>query len=245
MSADDLSPDLDRLITQRLRNRTRVANDDRFDAVHRQLILDEELLHNRMYQRLVGGDLQDEQTRIFLSEYYHGSISGFLKTVMPVALKAHPSPLWSDYIKQIRIEESTPKNHAVLFEEFLESVGMSVQEPVKPSLDFVEASKVGYSKNLPYSCGYALAVEVEADYQIAVVAEFAKAAFGADSVYGNVWFDAHLDETGEEEHAKQTVSMSEAVVRSDGEYREFVRGFKQSCSDTKSYMDSIFNLLFA
>jgi hypothetical protein len=236
---------LEALIESRLRNRTRFAQRDEFDRVHRDLILHQSLLRNRMYQALFAEDLPRRQVELFLSEYYHGSIAGFLREVMPLALDAHGDPRWSAYIRQIRLEESKPRNHAILFEEFMASVGVTARPPRAPALEFIAASKRGYTRSLPHACGYALAVEVEADYQIAVVAAFARRSFGAGSVAANVWFDIHLDETGEEEHARQSVALSELAVTDASDFQELVTGFEQACRDTERFMHALHELMRA
>jgi hypothetical protein len=236
---------LEALIESRLRHRVRYAQRDEFDRVHRELILRQSLLFNPMYQALFADELRPRQVALFLSEYYHGSIAGFLREVMPLALNAYQEPLWGAYIRQIRLEESKPRNHAILFEEFMASVGVVVDPPRAPALEFIAASKRGYTLNLPHSCGYALAVEVEADYQIAVVAAFARRHFGAGAVAGNTWFDTHLDVTGEEEHARQTVVLSEVAVKDAADFQEFVLGFEHACRDTERFMLSLHGLMRA
>ncbi len=233
---------LDTIIAARLHNRARFAERDDFDRVHRELILSQSLLHNPMYRALTG-ELSPARVQRFLSEYYHGSIAGFLRRVMPSALAAHDAPLWADYIREIRIEESRPRNHALLFEEFLASVGVEVLAPGQASAAFVDASIVGYTRSLAFSCGYALAVEVEADYQIAVVADFARRHFGAAAIRDNLWFQTHLAETGEVEHARQTVEMACAMVRGPGAFAQFEAGFEQACADTERFMESIHDAL--
>lgn len=233
---------LDEIIVARLHDRARFTESDAFDRVHRESILSQSLLRNRMYRALTG-TLSDAQMQRFLSEYYHGSIAGFLRRVMPLALAAYDEPLWTDYIRQIRIEESQPRNHALLFEEFLGSVDVPLLEPGAAAEAFVAASIEGYTTSLPFSCGYALAVEVEADYQIAVVADFARRHFGAQTVRDNIWFNTHLAETGEEEHARQTVEMACAMVRGAEAFAEFEAGFERACVDTERFMESIYDAL--
>ena len=174
-----------------------------------------------------------------------GTVSPCGREVMPLALNAYQEPLWLAYIRQIRLEESKPRNHAILFEEFMTSVGVTPEPPRAPALEFIAASKRGYTRNLPHSCGYALAVEVEADYQIAVVAAFARRSFGAGAVDANTWFDIHLDATGEEEHARQTVVLSEVAVKDAADFQEFVLGFEHACRDTERFMLSLHALMRA
>lgn len=227
----------------RLGDRKRLAKSDKLDHVHRKLIFDQNVLFNPMYKALLNKSFTNQQIQLFYSEYYYGSIRGFLSEVMHLTLKHYDNNYWIEYIKAIRKEESRPKSHVILFEEFLKSVNVALLDAQFPSQNFIKQSKVGYTKNLPYSCGYALAVEVEADYQIYVVSEFTRQIFGRKTVDENIWFDVHLDEKGEEEHANMTINLAESCVKTDEDYQEFIAGFIQSCKDTENYMLEVCKLL--
>ncbi|MFN8769889.1 MAG: hypothetical protein ACK5Z5_00190 [Neisseriaceae bacterium] len=227
----------------RLQNRRQLTQNKKLDYVHREMIFEEKVLYNSMYQSLLDDDLSDKQIQLFYSEYYYGSIRGFLIKVMPLALKCFENENWINYIKDIRIEESRPKSHIILFEKFLASINLTLLEQQSPSTNFINKSKAGYTKNLPYSCGYALAVEVEADYQIYIVSKLTKRVFGEKIVNGNIWFDVHLAETGEEEHANMTINLADSCIKSKNDFDQFVNGFRQSCKDTETYMVDLYKFL--
>ena len=167
---------------------------------YRFLILNDPLLTNKIYQKLAQTNMTKNDLAYFYPEYYHGSVRGFLTRVLAKAHYHYDNKIWREYLTGIRKEEGKPKIHALLFEDLIFSLGIAVQKPMTIAEDFVEKCLAGYTKNLIYSCGYALMIEVEADYQIALVEKFTEKTYGAGS-YDTTYFDVHLANSGEEEHA--------------------------------------------
>lgn len=124
----------------------------------------------------------------------------------------------------------------------MKSINIPIQPPGEIAQTFVERSIAGYTKNLAYSCGYALLVEIEADYQIALLAKFTDSIYGSGN-YNTTYFEVHMNETGEEEHARRTILLAESLVKNDKDYEQFLQGFNQSLQDTKDFVESIYKNL--
>ncbi|KZN63281.1 hypothetical protein N473_17790 [Pseudoalteromonas luteoviolacea CPMOR-1] len=234
---------LSNYVSERLRDRPRFAKEDRLDHIHRHYIEDQSVLFNEMYRTLAEDKLSNEQCEVFLSEYFYGSNKGFIEDVLPAAQREIKNPFYREYITHIRKEEFDPKCHSELYLEMLEEIGVSIKERQAASEKFIERSVLGYTECPIKASGYALAVEVEADYQMAIVYDFIKRHFDKETINNNLFFEVHLDEDGEEEHARQTIEMAEAIVKSDEEFELFKQGFDAACQDTEQYMLDILKLV--
>lgn len=62
--------DLNKLIHERLGDRMRHAQQDKFDHIHRFELLNSPLLVNEMYQELAKADMEPEDLAYFFNEYY-------------------------------------------------------------------------------------------------------------------------------------------------------------------------------
>jgi hypothetical protein len=219
----------------RLEERTRGTESEELDEIHRRLILKDPVLTNDMYVALVRGCLAPEATSAFFTEYYHGSGRGFYREVICKAIRHFKEPLWRQYIARIIEEESKPRVHYEMFADFLEACDVAIGAPTVATR-FNERMLAGFTRSLPYSLGYSLAIEVEADYQIALLA-FSLAPVYEEAMLATEWFDVHLDAGGEEMHARLCL---EAIERLGPENLAEVRaGFLQSCRDTCAYMNTI------
>ncbi|AXQ99550.1 hypothetical protein [Pseudoalteromonas piscicida] len=230
-------------VSERLKGRPRFAKEDRLDYVHRYYIEEQGVLFNEMYRKLSEDKFSQEQCEVFLSEYFYGSNKGFIEDVLPAAQKEIKNPFYREYIKSIRKEEFDPKCHSELYLEMLDEIGVSIKKRQRASEKFIERSVLGYTECPFKASGYALAVEVEADYQMAIVYDFIKRHFDNEKIDNNLFFEVHLDEDGEEEHARQTIEMAEGIVKSDEEFELFKQGFETACRDTEQYMLDILTLV--
>jgi hypothetical protein len=141
------------------------------------------------------------------------------------------------YLRAIIHEESTPRVHHVMFREFLELCDW-VEEPPVVGSDYVRDLQAGYGADLPFALGYALAIEVDADLHIAVLAAAVSRAY-PKAARQTEWFDVHLDPTGEEQHASMTVDAIEDVCSSPSYLARAESGFRRGCSDTHRYFARI------
>ncbi len=54
------------------------------------------------------------------------------------------------------------------------------------------------------------------------------------------WFDIHLDEDGEELHAKMCMEIIQNFEFSDEEMNQVEKGFIKACSDTELFMKKLY-----
>lgn len=227
-------------IKNRLSNRKKISSIQNIDFMHRKAILNHSVLTNKLYKLFCSNEISVPYIDVILSEFYHGSINGFITQVLPQSIKMK-SQIWKFYIKNILEEESRPRLHTLLFRDFLKKFHFNFYPPGNVSDEFVALSKNGYSNDLCYSCGYALAVEVEADYQIYLLKIFLEKMLGEGSLENVVYFTVHLSEDGEEEHANETVRLAEKILCTENDFSRFKKGFYKACDDTKYFLDSIYD----
>jgi hypothetical protein len=225
----------------RLTRRTRVSKNEQIDFVHRSLILTHPVLTNSMYERLLQGDLNLKALELFFNDYFFASAKGFLKSVLPQAIKAHKDELWKEYIQQIITEECTPRPHYLIFQDFLRNCELSPKQPIIAD-QFICNMIAGYRSDIPFALGYALGIEVEADYQICLLNDCLNHYFPRE-MEKTTWFDIHLDEAGEEEHAKITVEVIEHFCKTEDSINYLQQGFLQACNDTNSFMEGLNGLV--
>jgi hypothetical protein len=200
-----------------------------------------ELAHieNPMYLTLLDGKMSSGAFEAFLQPYYWGSSQGFNKKVLPAALKAHNNDNWRAYIKSIIREENTPSCHSTMFSNFVRSMGYDVGERPDTALRFVDKLIVGYSATLGFALGYALGVETEADFQIAVIHSALLRHF-PNVVARDEFFTIHMDESGEEAHAKATCELIETLIADGTIDASQVRdGFNAAILDTREFVCDI------
>lgn len=200
-----------------------------------------ELAHieNPMYLTLLDGKISSAAFEAFLQPYYWGSSQGFNKKVLPAALKAHANENWRAYIKSIIREENTPSCHSTMFGNFVQSLGYNVGECPETAQRFVNKLIIGYSATLGFAIGYALGVETEADFQIAVI-HCALVRRFPHVVYQDMFFTIHMDESGEEAHAKATCELIETLIADGTIDASQVRGgFNAAVLDTREFVCNI------
>lgn len=210
----ELNETINRLINKTLKNRNRIAISDNLDQIHRFEILSHSLLKNQMYCALLESN-NPALFEIFFHGYYYASCHSYMHKVLRNALYAYENKIWRNYIKQIITEECQPQPHSLLLKEFMDDCGFRNFGDDLTGETFIDAMKNGFSLNLPFALGYSLAIEVEGGYQIALIEEACKRMFPSQT-QKTIWFQIHLDSTGEEEHAALTVrtiggESSEAV----------------------------------
>lgn len=202
-------------------------------------ILDLEHIENPMYLTLLDGQMSSRAFESFLQPYYWGSSQGFNKKVLPAALKAHTNENWRAYIKSIIREENTPSCHSTMFSNFVRSLGYDVGERPDTAQRFVDRLIAGYSADLGFALGYALGVETEADFQIAVIHNALIRQF-PNVIARDEFFTIHMDESGEEAHAKATCESIEQLI-ADGsiEANQVAEGFNAAILDTREFVCDI------
>lgn len=217
--------------------RPRVATDDRMDEIHRRLIIHHPCLRNRLFRRMLSGEMSPRDYAVFFSEYNWPS-EFFYNRVLPAAKSAHDNPAWHAYIDHIIDEESQPAPHHVLFEKFMNSCGAVMSEPLGPAKRFAHGLMAGYTAPMPFAAGYALGFEVEAGYEIAVFSKGMRHHF-ADQLEKTSWFEVHIGGGQEDEHAMASIRMVEEVCKSAADLREVHAGFLRFCDDVHGYMEGI------
>ncbi|WP_081986656.1 hypothetical protein [Chitinibacter sp. ZOR0017] len=198
-------------------------------------------IDNEMYCDLLEGKLSSKDLKTFLDAYYWGSGYGFQRVVLPLAAKRKVNDVWKSYIKDIIYEENTPSSHCGIFKEFIENIGVELSAMPRSAERFIESMNKGYQNNLDYALGYALGIETEADFQIALI-YISLARVYEPEVNKTSFFEIHLDEYGEEMHAQETCQCIEAIlVECDGKRECVEEGFRQAIIDTMNYMHDIKN----
>jgi hypothetical protein len=225
-------------LDKRIKAKKRVAKSDIIDEIHRFAIQEHPVLTNRMYSKLLSQDLSTQEFEIFFNDYYHASCHGFFWIVLRQALNAHQDKTWRNYIKTMLAEESRPRMHCVILKEFIESCGFQIQEPVVAQ-QFIDSMVKGFTSDIPFALGYSLGVEVEGAYQIDLIEQSCKSKF-SEQLAQTIWFEIHLDSSGEEEHANQAVDTIERTLNSESDLERLRQGFFQACDDTYNFMESLY-----
>jgi len=197
-------------------------------------------IRNGMHLALLGQELSEEQMARFLDAYYLGSNYGFNRMVLPETLHRSRNELYRRYIKAIIKEEMTPSSHWGIFQRFMDDLGFPVSDEMPASAEaFVAKNRAGYQADLGHAVGYALAVEVESDFQLSMLAVALMARY-PEQMRRTEFFDIHLDPTGEEQHARQTCETIEKMIDA-GEYQrgDIEVGFHQAIIDTRDFMEEM------
>ena len=198
---------------------------------------------NPMYMDLLAKRLNRNNLETFISEYYWGSGYGFQREVINLVYKSnniHPS--FKEYLKLILKEEQKPRPHYIIFQEVITDLGFKLKERNNISVKFVQNQYEGYSSDIYHAFGYALGIEVEADYQIALLACALSNDF-PDVVANHEYFEIHVDASGEETHAKETCFSIEKLVESDLNKEAVIVGFDKAIQDTSTFMHEIREIL--
>lgn len=203
-------------------------------------ILELDHIENPMYLTLLDGKMSSRALGSFLCTYYWGSSQGFNKKVLPAALKAHTNESWRAYIKSIIREENTPSCHSTMLSNFIQSLGFDVGERPLTAQRFVDKLITGYSETLGFALGYALGVETEADFQIAVIHRALIEQF-SNIIICDEFFTIHMDESGEEAHAKATCeSIEKLIVEGTIDANQVKDGFNSAIADTREFVCDIY-----
>ncbi|MDJ0775586.1 MAG: hypothetical protein QNJ49_19535 [Mastigocoleus sp. MO_167.B18] len=233
-----LTEKMESILNRRIKSKRRVTSLDFLDRIHRFEICEHPVLINRMYAFLLSGKLSKEGFQAFFNDYYYASCHGFFWVVLRQALDAYNNKTWRSYIKSMLAEENRPCSHADLLKKFIEDCGMKVGESVV-SQKFIDDMVKGFTTDICFALGYSLAIEVEGAYQIDLIQESCSSLF-SEQLKNTVWFDIHLDSTGEEEHANYAVEVIEEIVDSELGFQKLHQGFIKGCDDTFNFMESLF-----
>jgi hypothetical protein len=200
-------------------------------------------IDNPMHVAITDASLSDAELAQFLAAYYWGSNYGFNKTVLPTTLKSTDNDWYREYIKNIIREENTPSSHWGIFKRYMQSLGVELGEMAESSRAFIEKNTSGYQAELGYAIGYALAVEVESDFQLSLIGLALLKRYPVQTTETN-FFDIHLDSTGEEEHARATCETVERLLGAGVISRTDVEaGFRQAIVDTRDFMLAMYQEL--
>jgi hypothetical protein len=202
-------------------------------------MLEQGCVENVMYMTLLDGALSPSALETFLCPYFWGSSHGFNKKVLPKAVKAHSNERWRRYIKDIIREENTPSCHTTMLKNFVENIGFNVGDPPMIAQRFIDQQIAGYTSELGFALGYALGIEAEADFQIAVIHTALEKNF-PQIICHDEFFKIHMSESGEEAHARATCEAIEFLVE-DGSIlpAEVVGGFRGAIRDTQEFFCEI------
>ena len=193
---------------------------------------------NPMYMDLLARRLDRSQLERFISEYYWGSGYGFQREVINLVYKSTTNQPIREYLKVILREEQKPRPHYIIFQEFIAAIGMQILPRKSVSVTFVRNQHDGYSGNMCHAFGYALGIEVEADFQIALLT-CALSGVYPDVIVSNEFFEIHVDTSGEEAHAKETCIAIEKMVHSERDIEAVTSGFDTAILDTNAFMRGI------
>jgi acyl carrier protein len=193
-------------------------------------------IDNDLYVDLLSDKYSTDEMGRFLRSYYWGSGFGFQRVVLKAAIKFHDHPIWKKYIMDIITEENTPSSHCDIFKKFVVDQGYDVGTITASAEAFNKKMTAGYTSRLDHAFGYALGIETEADYQISLLAIAYTGKFsGALSLTD--FFEIHMSESGEEEHAKETCLAIESLLITEKDFlpENVIAGFKQAIADTTDY----------
>ena len=138
-------------------------------------------------------------------------------------------------MQHILEEESSPKPHHQMFEEFLLSCGAKPGIPSVAAQEYAGAHMRGYTADLPFASGYALGVETQAGYEIALI-YYGFAEIYRRQVQDTDFFRIHLAEGQEDEHAAASVSLIETICETDDDLQRAREGFNAFCDDAYKFM---------
>lgn len=243
---DQLTPDstgdvLNQISDTYLVARHRVAASDEVDAIHRATILAHPVVKNPLYKALAKREISKEQFQKFSPQYLAASTRYFFTDIVPAARQLHTSGEWQEYTQHILEEESTPIPHHKMFEKLVVNCGGLVSEPNAAAQKYATAMMNGYTADSPFASGYALGVEVQAGYEIALLYYGLSPLFPLQ-VKRSDFFRVHLGDGQEDEHAEASVALIEASCKSEADFKRAREGFIQFCDDANSFMTELYTL---
>ncbi|WP_153009669.1 hypothetical protein [Mastigocoleus testarum] len=233
-----LTEKMESILSRRIKSKRRVASLDFLDRIHRFEVCEHPVIANRMYASLLSGKLTKEGFQAFFNDYYHASSCG-LFLAMRQSLNAYDNNDWRSYIKNMLLEETHPRLHSDLLKEFIEDCDLEVNQFPKVGEKFINDMLKGFTSDIYFALGYSLAIEVEGAYEIDLIQESCSSLF-SEQLENTIWFDIHLDSTGEEEHANHAVETIEKIVHSESDLQKLYQGFIKGCDDTFNFMESLF-----
>ena len=243
---DQLEPDntgnvLGQISDTYLVARNRVAVSNEVDAIHRATILDHPVVKNPLYIALAERKITKENFQKFSPQYLEASTKYFFTDIVPAARRLHVSEDWQKYTQHILEEESTPMPHYKMFEKLVISCGGRISEPTDAAKNYAAAMMNGYTADSPFAAGYALGVEVQAGYEIALLYYGLSPVFPVQ-VKRSDFFRVHLGDGQEDEHAEASVALIELSCKSEADFLRAKEGFIQFCDDANSFMTSMYTM---
>ncbi|MHA6757415.1 hypothetical protein [Streptacidiphilus sp. PAMC 29251] len=118
----------------------------------------------------------------------------------------------------------------------MESLEFDLGEMPQSAQEFVAKNSAGYQAELGHAIGYALAVEVESDFQLSLISLPLLTRY-PEKTAETLFFDIHLDSSGEEEHARATCETVEKLLAAgEVDRADIEAGFTQAILDTRDFM---------
>jgi hypothetical protein len=228
-----LNQKMEFILNRRIQSKKRVAISDMIDTIHRFAIRGHSVLRNKMYYKLLSGNLSRNGYEAFFENYYHSYSRDLFWIVLRSALDINRQS-WSSYIKS-NIEENYPRVNSEFLKCFIEDCGLSIKEPIiAPS--FTNSILKAFTSDISFALGYCLAIEVESAYQVDLIKESCRHQFPQSE--NAIWFSIHLDSIGKEE-TNYTVEVIEMMVNIESDNRRLRQGFLQACDDIYNFMESL------
>jgi hypothetical protein len=243
---DQLIPDNSGNVLQQISDtylvaRHRVATSDEVDSIHRATILEHPVVKNPLYTALAQRKISKEHFQTFSPQYLAASTKYFFTDIVPAARRLHTSDDWQEYTQHILDEESTPMPHHKMFEKLVLNCGGQVVEPNEAAQKYASAMMKGYTADSPFAAGYALGVEVQAGYEIALLYYGLSPLFPMQ-VKRSDFFRVHLGDGQEDEHAEASVALIESSCKNEADFQRAKAGFVQFCDDANAFMTAMYTL---
>lgn len=189
-----------------------------------------------MHVALADGSLTDAEFAQFLAAYYWGA-QHQLGDVAPIGEPERGAHAWyREYIKSLIMQEDGPDGRRGILGRYLRSLALEPGEIPESAEAFVERAGRGYRADLGRALGYALAVEVESDFQLSLIALALTRRFPRATAE-TVLSDLRLDTGREAERAHalcgaiEVLLVSHEIVRADVE-----AGFVRAVADEREFM---------
>lgn len=128
-----------------------------------------------------------------------------------------------------------------MFEKLVVNCGGKVSEPNAAATEYAQAMMKGYTADAPFAAGYALGVEVQAGYEIALLYYGLAPIFQAQ-VKRSDFFRVHLGDGQEDEHAEASVALIESSCKNEADFQRAKDGFIQFCVDANAFMTAMYTL---
>jgi len=198
---------------------------------------------NAMHVALTDGSLTEGEFAQFLAAYYWGSRHLLNETVPSATPGGQDNAWYREYIKALVIQEDGPEGRRGILKRYLQSLEFDAGEVPESAEAFVERTVEGYRADLGRAIGYALAVEVESDFQLSLIAHALMQRFPratAETVYS----DLLLDTGREVERARSLCSAIEGLLGAhEISQADVEAGFVRAVEDAREFMLGLYQEL--